>query len=247
MLLPWTWKRPDPGSQTFIFWLEMVYGGVLAGSAYLYFNHRQLIPFGDTLGSIPLAVPWFGALGGVVISMAGVAEHQYDWNPRYRFWHWSRPLVGAALGVVSVLILQAGILAVGSSPAGNVGSVPKNLLYYLAAFLVGYREETFRELIKRLTDVLLGSTSTPPPPPTITAVTPDHGALGGGDDVDITGSGFVDVQSVTFGQRASTRIEPIAPSHIRATVPAGATPAEVVVTVRTKTGSASEMLFTYVG
>src|SRR5262249_49769675 len=136
--------------------------------------------------------------GAVLISLTGVFAHKNDWDKELWPWHISRPLIGIALGVVSVLILQAGILAVGSSPntqsesnntkptntstppasagsqapnpdsqpantgsqPGNTGAQPannnqpvnsnstngkpSNLLYYLIAFLVGYREETFR-------------------------------------------------------------------------------------------------------
>src|SRR5205814_7605200 len=102
----------------------------------------------DTFGPLPVGVAWFGALGAVLISLTGVFEHEHDWDASYWPWHVARPLVGVAVGVVSVLIMQAGILAVGSTPTKT--DVPKNLLYYLVAFLVGYREETFRELIKRL-------------------------------------------------------------------------------------------------
>jgi hypothetical protein len=65
-------------------------------------------------GPIPVAVPCFGALDAVLISLTGVFEHGHDWDSGFWPWHLARPLIGIGLGVVSVLILQAGVLAVGS-------------------------------------------------------------------------------------------------------------------------------------
>lgn len=177
-------------------------------------------------------------------SEIGVFDHQHDWDPTFRYWLWSRPFVGAGLSAVSVLILQAGILAVGSTPGQGSSGPPQNLLYYLAAFLVGYREETFRELIKRLTDLILGSDAAAPGALTITAVHPAQGSLVGGDEVQVIGTGFVDVMLVTFATRAAAFVLQ-APSHLSATVPAGEAVGPVVVPVRTKTASTSGALFRY--
>jgi uncharacterized membrane protein len=128
------------------------------------------------IGTLPTAVLWFGALGAVLLSLSGIFEHMHDWDNRYIPWHLARPLVGAAVAVIAVLILQAGILAVGSEPNASGSTTPKNLLYFLVAFLVGYREDTFRDLVKRLTDVILapggGAVAVAP---VISGVTPGAG------------------------------------------------------------------------
>jgi hypothetical protein len=62
---------------------------------------------------MPLAVVWFGSLGAVLISLTGIVDHSHNWDDSYDLWHLSRPLVGASLAIVSVLILQAGVLAIG--------------------------------------------------------------------------------------------------------------------------------------
>src|SRR5437660_1374882 len=92
-----------------IAWLLLL--GALAGT---YFINHSLIPFGPALGSVPIGVVWFGALGAVLISLTGIVEHAHDWDDSFELWHLSRPLVGASLAVVGVLILQAGVLASGS-------------------------------------------------------------------------------------------------------------------------------------
>jgi hypothetical protein len=147
------------------------------------------------------------------------------------------------LAIISVLIFQAGILAVGSSPTSKSGTA--NLLYYLIAFVVGYREEVFRDLIKRVADVIL----TPgggAPPPVISALNPTRGAVAGGDTVTITGSGFTGTTSVKFGSTTATDFHVDSDGQITATTPPGAGAGTVNVTVTTKTGSFTGGEFTYV-
>jgi hypothetical protein len=223
-----------------------------------------------------VGVPWFGALGAVIISLTGVFEHEHDWDDSYWPWHVARPLIGAALGVVSVLILQAGVLAVGSTPlqpgqsqtvstststpaptpnqpgasaTPTPGSnsqnqtaptkIPSNLLYYLVAFLVGYREETFRELIKRLVDIILAPGSTGPPAPIITGVVPPQVPHAAPTAVVITGSGFTGTQSVKFGDALAQNFSVDADGKLTAMPLAAAAGGPATIKVTTKGGSAT--------
>jgi len=195
----------------------------------------------DTFVSVPVAVPWFGAVGAVLISLTGVFEHEHDWDDNYWPWHVARPFIGASLGVVSVLIFKAGILAVGSTPSPSP-SIPNNLLYYVMAFLVGYREETFRELIKRLADVIL----TPGPGgggvamPTITAIDPPDVPHAPQQQVKISGSGFTNTQSIRFGTRVATQFTINADGLLTVMTPDGLAGGEAMpLTVTTKSGSAT--------
>jgi len=188
-------------------------------------------------------VPWFGALGAVVISLVGTTEHRQDWDPSYRFWHWSRPLLGASFGSISVLIFQAGILAVGSTPTANAASIPRNLLYYLVAFVVGYREETFRELVKRVTDIIL-SPGTTAAGPAAGSPAPQDGPAAGGTSVTLLGSGLSNVDTVRFGTvPAKFRID--GDSQITVTSPPGNAGASVTVTVAAKSATAMAGTFSY--
>jgi len=173
----WNWLS----SIVTIFMLQMVYLAALSIGAALYLSGGLTLP-SDFLGLVPLGVPWFGALGAVLISLGGIFKHAGvraknagpdpdDWDRSYWPWHWSRPLVGANLGIVSFIIFQSGLLAVGSTPAPTGATAPQNLLYYVIAFVVGYREESFRELIKRVADVILRPGELPTPPPATTPVT----------------------------------------------------------------------------
>jgi hypothetical protein len=151
-------KQKEP---LFFFWLGMVYTSLLLLAAVAY---NILVGRNDVLllgGILPIAVPWFGAVGAVTISLEGVFLWNNQWDTKYNYWHIGRPLFGAVLGIVAYFIFVVIVTASGSPPkfldaGGTAGTTPKDLIiFYVLAFLVGYREETFRELIKRVTDLIL--------------------------------------------------------------------------------------------
>ncbi len=140
-----------PRGRTTIFIAEIVYLIVLAGlfCAYeLSSGFRAALP--SSLGSLPVGVPWFGAVGGTLISLTGVFKHAETWDPRLELWHWGRPLVGAFVGSIGALMFLVIVDSAAAQPKTTNAAV-----FDVVAFLVGYREETFRSLIKRATDLLL--------------------------------------------------------------------------------------------
>jgi hypothetical protein len=224
-----------------IFLFQIAFLIVLGALAVIYFLQKWP-PNLISLGPIPIGVVWFGALGAVLISLTGVVEHADDWDDRMYLWHLSKPLMGAALGAVGVLILQAGVLAAGTQPTSGIPG-PKNLLYYLVAFLIGYRESTFRELIKRLVDLIF-TPAAAPPKPSIASLNPDTGPVAGGGSVKILGSGFAVTLAVTFDS-VSAKFNVDSDSQISAVLPPSAAAGPVTVTVKTKVGPATAS-FTYV-
>lgn len=110
-------------------------------------------------GIVPVAVPWFGALGAVTISIYGIVDNYNSWQSKWNLWHIVRPVVGAILGTVAFLIFVGVIQASGNTPTVTTtatgGNAVKVITYLLVAFVVGYREETFRTLIKKVVDILL--------------------------------------------------------------------------------------------
>ena len=232
----------------FIVLVEVFYLFVLFMIGLFYLTGlRSLIPvtLPDSFGQIPVGVPWFGALGGVIISLSGTVDHRKDWDPSLKYWHLTRPVIGAAVAIISVLIFKVGVLSVSSNPTPSPGVAnPQNLLYYLIAFVVGYREETFRELIKRLIDVIL----TPgggAPPPVIKNLNPSQGKIAGGEPVTIAGSGFTGTTSVKFGPTPAPNFQVDSDVQITATTPPGAGVGIVSVTVTAKAGSVTGGEFTY--
>lgn len=144
------WTKPWP-----IFVLELIYLLGLLTGIVLYqktAHFHGLIP--DPVGVIPLALPWWGALGAVTVGLYGVFFHTRDWNDSFNYWHLARPFTGAVLGIISYLIFVVVTNASGARP--NTSGA---LVYDLVAFLVGYNEQNFHDLIKRATDALFSSGS----------------------------------------------------------------------------------------
>ena len=164
---------------SFFFWLGMTYVILLLGLAILYnilWQSRAPYLFGQIL---PIAVPWFGAIGAVTISLEGVFYYsQRSWNADFNYWHLGRPVFGAVLGIVAFFLFVLIISSAGTPPTflqkvctpdEEACVAPKNfIVYYVIAFLVGYREETFRELIRRATDLLLKPDKSAAQPPALT-------------------------------------------------------------------------------
>lgn len=121
---------------------------LLAAVLYITVPGLRLLP--DPLGPIPLGVPFFGGLGGVAIRCFGIFFHNEEWDRSYLYWYLFGPLIGFVLGIVAYLIFVVTIQATGTKPNMNGG-----LVYYLVAFLAGYREEVFQQLIQHAIDVIL--------------------------------------------------------------------------------------------
>ena len=122
-------------------------------------------------------------------------------------------------------------------PAKQNAPIPSNLLYYLVAFLVGYREETFRELIKRLVDIILAPGTVKANAPTIQRANPAQAPHATPTQVIVTGSGFTGTQSVKFGSSAA-QFTVNGDGQLTATTPALPASGAVLLTVITKDGSA---------
>jgi hypothetical protein len=217
-----------------VFFLQLVYLAGLGALAGIYFWH--VLIHRHVLGTLPIAVPWWGAVGAVTLSLTGVFEHGQTWKPSYAYWHWARPFIGIVLSSFAVVAFQAGVLAVGTSTTTTSTGVtnPKYLFYYVVAFIVGYREETARELIKRVADVIIGpgdttattttSTTSTKTAPAIDKLDPNSGAAG--TPVTITGTGMSSVTGVTvagtdadFQATSDTRLTFTPPAHEGGTVP----------------------------
>jgi len=114
---------------------------------------------------LPSAVPWAGALGGVCISLVGVAGHarRGDWRPNiYGYWHLTRAALGAIFGSIAVLIISLLLQNVKQVPANAGVSHSGQAVLAVIAFVVGFREETFRSLIIRVVDIILGPSPNDP-------------------------------------------------------------------------------------
>jgi hypothetical protein len=158
---------------SFFFWLGMGYASLLLLMAAAY-NIWFPSPDGSKPlmlgGMLPIAVPWFGALGAVTISLEGVFLWNTQWDKKFNYWHIGRPVFGAVLGIVAFFLFVLIVTAAATPPkflTGEGTAAKDFIIYYVVAFLVGYREETFRDLIKRATDLILQPAAKPPTAPAV--------------------------------------------------------------------------------
>jgi hypothetical protein len=230
-----------------VFFLQLLYLAVLGALAGMYFNN--VLIHRTTLGTLPIAVPWWGAVGAVTLSLTGVFDNRRTWLPSYAYWHWARPFVGVVLSSFAVLAFQAGVLAVGKDlkPAPGVTN-SQNLLYYVVAFIVGYREETARNLIQRVADVIIGpgestapTTPSSPIPPAINKLTPNSGPAG--TAVTATGTGMSQVDGLKVAN-AEVDFKTLSDTELSFTVPGnGGGTVPVIMVLKDGTTLSSE--FTY--
>jgi len=142
------------------FWIAAGWLVLLVGLFVLWqtwSDFRDWLP--AQLGPLPFEVPWFGALGGSMISLAGIFRHNREWDPKYDYWHYARPLVGAVIGSIGALLFFV------LTEAADRDSLDLNATVFDAlAFVIGYREKNFRDLIERAADVFFKPAEPEPEP-----------------------------------------------------------------------------------
>ena len=130
--------------------LDVFYLFLFIGIAIAYMHWGWLKQqFPSQLGPIPVGVIWWGALGGITISFGGIVKHRKHFDLTMTIWYVFKPFLAMISAAASYLIFTMVIKGTGSSVDSTNGT------FYVLAFLVGYREETFRALIKEATDLLL--------------------------------------------------------------------------------------------
>ncbi len=102
------------------------------------------------IGRLPFETIWFGAVGGWLISANGIFFYNRKWKRSYDYWHYVRPVLGAIMGPVGCLIVVV-LTEVASKESGELSTV----FYDVVALAIGYREKSFRELIKKLVDTVI--------------------------------------------------------------------------------------------
>ena len=132
---------------------------LVSGVEYLHWSwlHRY---FAGNLHEVTFGTIWWGALGGVTISLSGIVGHADRWKPELNLWHVFKPFLSAVAAAVSVLIFGLLITSTGAQRASA-----SSVTFLVLAFIVGYREEIFRNLLKKAADLILSQTSAAPTPP----------------------------------------------------------------------------------
>jgi hypothetical protein len=108
--------------------------------------------FPTKLGPLPVGVVWFGAAGGLLVSLEGIFYYNRAWDDSYNYWHVSRPAVSAIVGGVGCLIL---IVLIDAASAGSHAPHTNEIFYDVVAFALGYRQQTFLALLAGLTELIV--------------------------------------------------------------------------------------------
>lgn len=94
----------------------------------------------------------WGGLGGVIGAWLSLIKHisqDQDFDRQHTLWYLNSPVMGIGVGAVIYLILRAGLLSL-SGPAQEITSP---LIIYLLAWLAGYQQNVFTNLVKRMLKV----------------------------------------------------------------------------------------------
>jgi hypothetical protein len=113
---------------------------------------------GSVLLSTYFPYLWTGAIGGTTIVYWGLIQHTIalDFDDQYKYWYVLKPILGAITGVMTVIVLKAGLFTFQGS--ANV-TTQGELALYIFAFLAGFSERFFIQLVDRvLTALFSGST-----------------------------------------------------------------------------------------
>ncbi len=147
-----------------VFVIALLWLGVLVAAFFVWENvagFRHAFP--ATLGTLPVATIWFGAVGGLLISLEGIYRYNRDWLRSYDYWHYTRPVLGAFIGVLGCLVF---VVLANAAAKGGSAPKPDATFYDVLALVIGYREQSFRALVTRLTDTILLPKNDKPPPGT---------------------------------------------------------------------------------
>lgn len=128
-------------TRRFIFLYEIVFLAILLALAFAYLKEGSFfrsIP--SQLRGLPVYSAWFGALGGITISLKGVYGHaptsadgKSFWGGKWPLWYIGRPFSGLVAGIVTIVLLRA------VYPSGT----PTTAVVEAAAFILGTQESRF--------------------------------------------------------------------------------------------------------
>ncbi|GAA0292043.1 hypothetical protein [Kineococcus aurantiacus] len=116
------------------------------------------------------------ALGGATVSLVGTAQHSHDWDDRWFVRHLIRLVAGAVAATVAFPVLQTVLPTAGATSENTTtdtdtdhgaepGTVPpigpstpaETGFHGGTAFVVGFIDEVFLDLVAEVTKVLLAS------------------------------------------------------------------------------------------
>lgn len=96
-----------------------------------------------------------GGIGGIVYCMRGLYVNVCagdGWDPKWMPWYFIRPIVSLVCGVVSYLLLTAGLLVLESAPRTE----STHLGFYVLAFVAGLNVDKFLTKVEEVAQTTWG-------------------------------------------------------------------------------------------
>jgi hypothetical protein len=145
--------------------LILLLGWVIGQWAWL----RHSFPGGLFAGSFPIVVAWAGAAGGIAHAVRGLTTHWSRYiDPRtsdeerqkWNAWSLAQGPLGAVYGSAGILLLVVVLGVIGSGSSGNLDLSPAGRLTLSAiAFLIGYHQQIFHDMITRTVEAIFAPRS----------------------------------------------------------------------------------------
>jgi hypothetical protein len=192
-----------------------------------------------------------GAIGSYIHAATSFADYvgNRKMTRSWLWWYLLRPFIGVALALVFYFVVRAGFLTGG---AGDINPYGVASLAALAGMFskqaTDKLEEVFTTIFRpapgkgdaKRGDKLIG--------PTVSGMAPREGPVAGGTEIVVSGNGFVDKPSVTFGGESATSVTFVNATTIKALTPPhkAETVDVVVINPDGQEGSPKER-FTYLG
>jgi hypothetical protein len=131
---------------------QLVWSAVLLGVFLAYAHGSDRLDLPHSFGLVPVEAPWLGAVGGLLASFGGIVRYNHkEWEPRFNYWHPVKPLMSAASGAAACLL----VIVIAKTATGSASIHIDSTALDGAAFVFGYAESAFRQLIKSVTDVFV--------------------------------------------------------------------------------------------
>jgi len=170
--------------------------GVIYAKKYASISNTYLLGTEDL--DIAVRAMWFGALGGIVISLKGIYDHccdRGDWDDCFNLWHIGRPVSGALTGLITLVLLMA----------VNPTATPAEPVVYAIAFIFGTQERRFFNFLSEVAALVV---RVPNEDQQVglkgVDIQPAEGKVG--DLVLITGRGFAQGATVTVGNNKLEKV-----------------------------------------
>ncbi len=126
---------------------------------------EQLITYVRSSGLISFEISseyfsylWLGMLGGTTVVWWGIVKHSKDltFDGAFVIWYLLKPPLGAIMGIIVVLVVKAGFVTLNTA-----NQITNATPLYVLAFIGGFSERFFVNLIDKVTTALLGGEQRP--------------------------------------------------------------------------------------